>query len=198
MAGIRKDLEPAPPPPVVAEALRQHREWLESDGTRGSRIGDDGGEIDLQGLDLDGEDLSFALLVCTNLSECSLRGALLIGAEMFGAVLVNSDITGARFDYADLCGANMIGSDRRGTCFDHAATDFTIWSGKDQAAFRDGVEGRVTEFLTSLALAGTARGHSGGSSIDETATQGTAANSQPLDPGALAVWRDLRVPHSGH
>ncbi len=64
----------------IQEVLALHKEYLESNGSKGSRA-------NLSGADLSGADLSGANLSGANLSRANLSGADLSGADLSGANL---------------------------------------------------------------------------------------------------------------
>ncbi len=61
-----------------------------------------------------GCDISWANLMCADLSGAKLYGANLGGADLYGANLCGADLCGADLRRADLCGANLCGADLRG------------------------------------------------------------------------------------
>ena len=70
----------------LAEVLREHEKWLDSNGKEGKRA-----------------DLSYTDLFNANLSEAYLSGANLFGAYLSGADLSKADLSGADLHYANLC-----------------------------------------------------------------------------------------------
>lgn len=91
-----------------AEALDQHRLWVESGGKEGV-------QGDFSGADLSDADLTAANLQGALLNKTNLRGAELSMANLRGASLVESDLRdtnllGAEFSGASLMGANLYGA----------------------------------------------------------------------------------------
>jgi uncharacterized protein YjbI with pentapeptide repeats len=92
----------------VAEALDQHRLWVESGGTQGTRA-------DLSGANLVEADLTGANLQGAQLQKANLRGADLSMANLRNANLVEADLRetnllGTEFSGANLMGANLYGA----------------------------------------------------------------------------------------
>jgi uncharacterized protein YjbI with pentapeptide repeats len=92
----------------VAEALDQHRSWVESGGTQGTRA-------DLSGANLVEADLTGANLQGAQLQKANLRGADLSMANFRNANLVEADLRetnllGTEFAGANLMGANLYGA----------------------------------------------------------------------------------------
>src|SRR5580704_6506678 len=92
----------------VAEALDQHRLWVESNGKEGIR-GDFAGanlsDADLTAVNLQGADLTKVNLRGSDLSMANLRGANLVEAD-----LREANLLGAEFSGANLMGANLYGA----------------------------------------------------------------------------------------
>src|ERR1700675_222676 len=92
----------------VAEALDQHKLWVESNGKEGIR-GDFAGanlsDADLTGVNLQGADLTKVNLRGADLSMANLRGANLVEAD-----LRETNLLGAEFSGANLMGANLYGA----------------------------------------------------------------------------------------
>ncbi|HXJ11253.1 MAG TPA: pentapeptide repeat-containing protein, partial [Candidatus Limnocylindrales bacterium] len=92
----------------VAEALDQHRLWVESNGKEGIR-GDFAGanlsDADLTGVNLQSADLTKVNLRGADLSMANLRGANLVEAD-----LRETNLLGAEFSGANLMGANLYGA----------------------------------------------------------------------------------------
>jgi uncharacterized protein YjbI with pentapeptide repeats len=92
----------------VAEALDQHRLWVESNGKEGIR-GDFAGanlsDADLTAVNLQGADLTKVNLRGADLSMANLRGANLVEAD-----LREANLLGAEFSGANLMGANLYGA----------------------------------------------------------------------------------------
>ena len=88
-----------------AEALDQHRLWVETagqEGTRGDFSGANLGDADLTGVNLQGASLQKTILRGADLSMANLRGANLAEAD-----LRESNLLGAEFSGANLMGANL-------------------------------------------------------------------------------------------
>src|SRR6266852_2869415 len=92
----------------VAEALDQHRLWVESNGREGIR-GDFAGanlsDADLTAVNLQGADLTKVNLRGADLSMANLRGANLVEAD-----LRETNLLGAEFSGANMMGANLYGA----------------------------------------------------------------------------------------
>jgi uncharacterized protein YjbI with pentapeptide repeats len=92
----------------VAEALDQHRLWVESNGKEGIR-GDFAGanlsDADLTAVNLQGADLTKVNLRGADLSMANLRGANLVEAD-----LRETNLLGAEFSGANMMGANLYGA----------------------------------------------------------------------------------------
>jgi uncharacterized protein YjbI with pentapeptide repeats len=92
----------------VAEALDQHRLWVESGGTQGARAELSGAhlvEADLTGANLQGAQLQKANLRGADLSMANLRNANLVEAD-----LRETNLLGTEFSGANLMGANLYGA----------------------------------------------------------------------------------------
>jgi uncharacterized protein YjbI with pentapeptide repeats len=92
----------------LAEALDQHRLWVETAGREGVR-GDFSG-ANLAGADLTGVNLQSALLQKTNLRGADLSMANLRGTNLVEADLRDCNVLGAEFSGANLMGANLYGT----------------------------------------------------------------------------------------
>src|ERR1700676_4776993 len=92
----------------VAEALDQHKLWVESNGKEGIR-GDFAGanlsDADLTAVNLQGADLTKVNLRGADLSMANLRGANLVEAD-----LRETNLLGTEFSGANLMGANLYGA----------------------------------------------------------------------------------------
>jgi uncharacterized protein YjbI with pentapeptide repeats len=92
----------------VAEALDQHKLWVESNGKEGIR-GDFAGanlsDADLTAVNLQGADLTKVNLRGADLSMANLRGANLVEAD-----LRETNLLGAEFSGANMMGANLYGA----------------------------------------------------------------------------------------
>ena len=86
----------------LAEVLREHKKWLDSNGEKGKRAY-------LSRANLSGADLSGASLLGANLSEADLSGANLSEADLFWANLFRANLSGADLSGADLSRANLLG-----------------------------------------------------------------------------------------
>ena len=91
----------------LQKILNEHKVWIESDLSQGSRA-------DLSGADLSGADLSGADLSGADLRGADLRGAYLRGAYLRGAYLRGADLRGADLRGANLSDANLSGADLSG------------------------------------------------------------------------------------
>jgi uncharacterized protein YjbI with pentapeptide repeats len=88
-----------------AEALDQHRLWVESagrEGMRGDFSGANLGDADLTGINLQGATLQKTILRGADLSMANLRVANLVEAD-----LREANLLGAEFSGANLMGANL-------------------------------------------------------------------------------------------
>jgi hypothetical protein len=99
---------PSREPLGIADALEQHRLWVESGGTQGV-------EGHFAGADLAGMDLTAANLHGADLAKANLRGADLSMANFRNANLVEADLRdtnqlGTEFAGANLMGANLYGA----------------------------------------------------------------------------------------
>jgi uncharacterized protein YjbI with pentapeptide repeats len=88
-----------------AEALDQHRLWVETAGQEGTRADFSG--ANLSNADLTGVNLQGASLQKTNLRGADLSMANLRGANLAEADLRESNLLGAEFSGANLMGANL-------------------------------------------------------------------------------------------
>ena len=91
----------------LAEMLREHKKWLDSNGEEGKRA-------NLSRANLSGADLSGANLSEANLSEADLSGANLSEADLSLANLFRANLSGAGLSGADLSGANLFEADLSG------------------------------------------------------------------------------------
>ncbi len=82
------------------ERLESHREWIESDGRRGRRLGL--AKAILKGIDLSGANLRKA-----DLTEADVSGAILVGSDLCEAVLVGANLKEARLSKSNLQEANI-------------------------------------------------------------------------------------------
>jgi uncharacterized protein YjbI with pentapeptide repeats len=92
----------------VAEALDQHRLWVESSGAQGKCADLSGAkllEADLTGANLQGAQLQKANLRGADLSMANLRGANLVEAD-----LRETNLLGTEFSGANMMGANLYGA----------------------------------------------------------------------------------------
>jgi uncharacterized protein YjbI with pentapeptide repeats len=107
-AQIQERPVPSGEPLGIADALEQHRVWVESDGTQGV-------QGHFAGTDLTGMDLTAANLQGADLAKANLRGADLSMANLRNANLVEADLRdtnqlGTEFAGANLMGANLYGA----------------------------------------------------------------------------------------
>ena len=93
---------------VFAEVLDQHRQWVESKGSAGTR-GDFAG-ANLAGADLTGVNLQGGQLQKVNLRGADLSMANLRGANLVEANLREANLLGTEFAGANLMGANLYGA----------------------------------------------------------------------------------------
>ena len=84
----------------LAEVLREHEKWLDSNGEEGKRA-------NLSRANLSGADLSGVNLSEVNLLEVNLSGANLSGADLSLANLFRANLSGADLSGTDLLGANL-------------------------------------------------------------------------------------------
>jgi uncharacterized protein YjbI with pentapeptide repeats len=92
----------------IADALEQHRLWVESDGTQGAQghfAGADFTGMDLTAANLQGADLAKANLRGADFSMANLRNANLVEAD-----LRETNLLGTEFAGANLMGANLYGA----------------------------------------------------------------------------------------
>jgi uncharacterized protein YjbI with pentapeptide repeats len=90
---------------LISEVLASHKEWLDSDGSRGERAELKNAvmqQADLHGANLERADLSGVRLSVADLMQANLRGANLQGADLW-----MSDMQDAILDGTDLRGANL-------------------------------------------------------------------------------------------
>ncbi len=107
---VAPEIQPEPRSPRVdllefAEALDQHRLWVETAGREGAR-GDFSG-ANLSEADLTGVNLQGATLQKTNLRGADVSMANLRGANLVEADLREANLLGAEFSGANLMGANL-------------------------------------------------------------------------------------------
>ena len=91
----------------VAEALDQHRLWVESGGEQGTRA-------DLSGASLVEADLTGANLQGAQLQKANLRGADLSMANLRNTNLVEADLSETNLLGTEFAGANMMGANLYG------------------------------------------------------------------------------------
>jgi hypothetical protein len=82
----------------VKNMLKQHRLWLETDGSQGKRA-------NFNSANLAGAKLSYQDLYNADLTGANLTGAYLDGADLTGADLTGADLTGAYLQGTKLTGA---------------------------------------------------------------------------------------------
>ena len=90
----------------LAEVLREHKKWLDSNGEKGKRANLD--YTDLSGAHLLGANLSGAHLLGADLSGAILSGANLSGADLSRTNLSGADLFRTDLSGADLSGANLL------------------------------------------------------------------------------------------
>ncbi len=86
------------------ELLELHQEWVESNGTSGSRL-----------------ELTRADFEAADLTGVNLQGAILNGANFHGAELLLADLRGASLVQANLQETNLLGADLRGANLEGAS-----------------------------------------------------------------------------
>ena len=96
----------------LAEVLREHEKWLDSNGEEGKRT--DLSYTDLSYADLSGANLFWANLFRANLSGADLSKADLSRAYLFEANLSGANLSGANLSRAILSGANLSGANLSG------------------------------------------------------------------------------------
>ena len=96
----------------LAEVLREHKKWLDSNGEQGKSA--DLSYTDLFGANLFGVDLRRANLFKANLSRANLFGAYLSGTNLSEANLSRADLSRAYLSGAYLFGADLSGVDLAG------------------------------------------------------------------------------------
>lgn len=102
---------------AVAEALDQHRLWVESGGKEGIQ-GDFAGanlcDADLTGVNLQGAEMAKVNLRGADLSMANLRGASLVEADLRDTNLLGTEFAGANMMGANLYGAQGLWAGRLG------------------------------------------------------------------------------------
>ena len=101
----------------ILKILEQHRLWVESERTSGK-------QANLQGADLQGQDLSQALLLGANLEQANLQGANLQGTVLQQANLSGACLQGANLERANLWGAYLMQADLQEGCLRRAKAKF--------------------------------------------------------------------------
>jgi uncharacterized protein YjbI with pentapeptide repeats len=107
----------------LTQILTDHREWVTSNGVRGTRAylsGANLSEAYLSGANLSEADLSEANLSGANLSGAGLSEANLYGANLSGANLSEAYLSGANLSEAYLSGANLSGANLSGAYLSEA------------------------------------------------------------------------------
>ena len=102
----------------LQEILKQHKEWVCSNGVQGLRANLE--EANLRGADLRGAYLRGANLEEANLEGVNLRGANLEGVNLRGANLEGVNLRGANLRGANLEEANLEGAYLRGANLEEA------------------------------------------------------------------------------
>lgn len=103
LGGSDAKLPEAVDPVILAETLRQHQRWVDSDGHEGRRA------------QMIGWYLGRAHLTQINLSGADLRRANLANANLHGAKLICTDLRDANLMYANLTDADLRGAAVEGT-----------------------------------------------------------------------------------
>src|SRR5579863_4814182 len=114
------------------QRIRNHRIWLESGGQGGIRIGTDSIATTFIGMDLDGVDLSLGFLYAAEFTDCSLRNAWLVQADLDGATFTRCDVTGTRFDGSGLVGAEFNDTDYSQASFPNVDLTAVLWSANEK------------------------------------------------------------------
>ena len=114
---------------TLGKILREHKKWLESNKTKGSRASLAG--EDLRGADLCKAELNVADLHAVDLSEARLCGAYLGGADLRGANLFKADLRGASLVNAKLDNANLENADLRDVCLCNVGLRWANLKGAD-------------------------------------------------------------------
>jgi len=133
IVGVGRSRELLPPPkrrdwldtgrmgraePTLASVLEQHKLWVESGHTAGSRASLRGQDLSLR--ELAEADLRDADLTEANLEQSDLRGADLSGAELAGAVLRGAKLWGTRLTRANLRNADLTRAVLTGATLEYA------------------------------------------------------------------------------
>ena len=102
---------------AVAEALDQHRIWVESsakEGIQGDFAGANLCDADLTGVNLQGAEMAKVNLRGADLSMANLRGANLVEADLRETNLLGTELAGANLMGANLYGAQGLWAGRLG------------------------------------------------------------------------------------
>ena len=113
----------------LAEVLREHEEWLDSNGEKGKRAYLSDTDLSWANLfraNLSGADLSKADLSGANLFKADLSGANLSGANLFRAYLSEADLSGANLLGGDLHYANLCNTKLENVKYDDATQYFAL------------------------------------------------------------------------
>jgi uncharacterized protein YjbI with pentapeptide repeats len=95
-------------------------DWIKHGMRRGELRGGQFPNLNLQGVVLDGENLSNVNFTCTNLEDGQLKGADLRNTNLAGANLAGADLRGSDLRYANLNGANLTGANLSGSNLNRA------------------------------------------------------------------------------
>lgn len=137
------------PSKALQHKLELHRLWLDSCTTEGERfeVGDD--ILDLSGLCLDDINLSLAGLEDVDFSGSSLRGALLLKTELVGARFDGCDLREADFSGAQLGLTRFVDAERDGALFDDADLRGVVWTREQSDALARGAKDLLRERFPS-------------------------------------------------
>jgi hypothetical protein len=116
------------PSSELQEMLDQHSLWLASATRQGQRISNEDYPVDLSGLDLEGVNLSRALLSGANFKGSSLLCARFADAELSTASFIGCDLRNADFKNADVSLAFFHEAKLEGANFQGARTTATLWT----------------------------------------------------------------------
>ena len=96
----------------LAEMLREHKKWLDSNGEKGKRA--DLSYTDLRKTNLSAANLFKVYLFRADLSRANLSGANLLGIDLHRANLFKANLSRANLSGANLPGVNLSGADLSG------------------------------------------------------------------------------------
>jgi hypothetical protein len=120
----------------LEEILRQHREWLKSQGRSGARA------------DLSGTNLADANLAGARLTIANLSSATLYNANLTDAFLDDANLSGAELVRANLNGANLVAANLTNASLYWADLGRAVFEPKSLPALRGIAEAKNLEFLT--------------------------------------------------